>query len=150
MVRDFEYYTGPVFRFELADGWDVGGGGRYDALVRSTRGATPACGFALNVDRLLERLPESAAVAAGSVIEVEPATQDPKALGLALAVALELQDKGFCAELVASRRPATRWCMTVDPQGGARRYVIRQMPDGPETAGASMEDIVGVLGRARC
>ncbi|MGH2604454.1 MAG: ATP phosphoribosyltransferase regulatory subunit, partial [Dehalococcoidia bacterium] len=35
MVRDFEYYTGPVFRFVLADGRDVGGGGRYDALVRT-------------------------------------------------------------------------------------------------------------------
>src|SRR3712207_5315347 len=38
MVRDFEYYTGPVFRFALPDGRDLGGGGRYDALVRTGAG----------------------------------------------------------------------------------------------------------------
>ena len=151
MVRDFEYYTGPVFRFVLSDGADVGGGGRYDALVRSDAGGTPACGFALFMDRLMERLPDSAMPRTRSVIEVAPVNADPAALGLALAVSVELQDKGFCCELVPSPRLAdVRWCLTVDPHGGSRRYVLTALHEGAETSAATMDALIGLLGRARC
>ena len=56
-VRGRAYYTGIVFEFtSTSDGSDVslGGGGRYDDLVRAFGGtATPACGFALNLDELV-------------------------------------------------------------------------------------------------
>lgn len=151
MVRDFEYYTGPVFRFALPDGRDLGGGGRYDALVRNEDITTPACGFALFIDRLLEVLPPAPAGAETSVISVAPVSAGAEALGLALALALELQEKGFCAELVPSQRAATgRWSLVVDPHGGARRYVIRCLPSGEEITAASLDTLIGALGRARC
>lgn len=151
MVRDFEYYTGPVFRFALDDGTDLGGGGRYDALVRDGGRTTPACGFGLSLDQLIQRLPDDAMPPAGNVIEVRAASEDGAALGLALAVATELQEKGFCAEVVPSRRRATaRWCLTVDPAGGGRRYAMRELPDGAETVAPTMDGLVAVLGRARC
>lgn len=151
MVRDFEYYTGPVFRFVLPDGRDLGGGGRYDALVRDGAATTPACGFALFMDRLIDVLPIDARPVASSVISVSPAGKGADALGLALAMALELQEKGFCAELVPSRREATgRWSLVVDPLGGSRRYVLRCLPDGIEATAATLDALVGALGRARC
>ncbi len=56
-VRGRAYYTGVVFEFaSRVNGSDVslGGGGRYDDLVRAFGGpATPACGFALNLDELV-------------------------------------------------------------------------------------------------
>ena len=55
-VRGRAYYTGIVFEFNSASngaGVSLGGGGRYDDLVRAFGGpATPACGFALNLDEL--------------------------------------------------------------------------------------------------
>ena len=56
-VRGRAYYTGVVFEFTtMVNGSEVslGGGGRYDDLVRAFGGpATPACGFALNLDELV-------------------------------------------------------------------------------------------------
>ena len=55
-VRGRAYYTGIVFEFTSASEGSVvslGGGGRYDDLVRAFGGPeTPACGFALNLDEL--------------------------------------------------------------------------------------------------
>ena len=55
-VRGRAYYTGIVFEFTAVTGGSgvsLGGGGRYDDLVRAFGGpATPACGFALNLDEL--------------------------------------------------------------------------------------------------
>ncbi len=55
-VRGLAYYTGIVFEFTDGEGASehpLGGGGRYDDLVRAFGGAdVPACGFALNVDEL--------------------------------------------------------------------------------------------------
>ena len=54
-ARGLAYYTGIVFEFTDRDGNALGGGGRYDDLVRAFGGAdTAACGFALNVDALAE------------------------------------------------------------------------------------------------
>ena len=56
-VRGRAYYTGIVFEFtSTIDGSEasLGGGGRYDDLVRAFGGpSTPACGFALNLDELV-------------------------------------------------------------------------------------------------
>ena len=56
-VRGRAYYTGIVFEYtSMIDGCEVslGGGGRYDDLVRAFGGpTTPACGFALNLDELV-------------------------------------------------------------------------------------------------
>ena len=56
-VRGRAYYTGIVFEYtSMIHGCEVslGGGGRYDDLVRAFGGPnTPACGFALNLDALV-------------------------------------------------------------------------------------------------
>lgn len=52
-ARDFEYYTGICFQF-MVNGEKIGGGGRYDDLVPLIGGKnTPACGFALYMDPLI-------------------------------------------------------------------------------------------------
>lgn len=56
IVRGLDYYTRTVFEFVLEDdGLTVLGGGRYDGLVKEVGGQdTPAVGFAMGVERLLE------------------------------------------------------------------------------------------------
>ena len=68
-VRGLAYYTGIVFEFSAsAPGGAVslGGGGRYDELVRALGGAdTPVCGFALDVDTLARAVAATADGRAG-------------------------------------------------------------------------------------
>lgn len=59
LVRNFEYYTGPVFQLYV-DEKKVGSGGRYDALISLVGGANvPAAGFALDFDALSALLAEA-------------------------------------------------------------------------------------------
>lgn len=56
IVRGLDYYTKTVFEFvSEKEGYTVLGGGRYDGLVKELGGqATPAIGFALGMERLVE------------------------------------------------------------------------------------------------
>ena len=67
LVRGLDYYNRTVFEFvtdRLGAQGTVAGGGRYDGLFEQLGGKpTPACGFALGVERLILLLQESGTVA---------------------------------------------------------------------------------------
>lgn len=53
LVRDLGYYTGVVFElYDPAVGFAIGGGGRYDDLVGRFGRPLPACGVALDLERV--------------------------------------------------------------------------------------------------
>lgn len=53
LVRELGYYTGAVFEvYDPAVGFAIGGGGRYDDLLGSFGRDLPACGMALDVQRV--------------------------------------------------------------------------------------------------
>jgi ATP phosphoribosyltransferase regulatory subunit len=53
LVRALGYYTGAVFEvYDPAVGFTLGGGGRYDDLLGRFGRALPACGMALDVQRV--------------------------------------------------------------------------------------------------
>jgi len=53
LVRSLSYYTGPVFEvYDPAVGFALGGGGRYDDLLGRFGRGLPACGMALDVQRV--------------------------------------------------------------------------------------------------
>ncbi len=53
LTRSLGYYTGAVFEvYDAALGTPIGGGGRYDDLLGRYGRALPACGWALDVERL--------------------------------------------------------------------------------------------------
>lgn len=56
IVRGLDYYTKTVFEFiSEEEGYTVLAGGRYDGLVKELDGAdTPAIGFAMGIERLVE------------------------------------------------------------------------------------------------
>ena len=56
IVRGLDYYTKTVFEFvSETEGYTVLGGGRYDGLVKELGGQdTPAIGFALGMERIIE------------------------------------------------------------------------------------------------
>ena len=54
LARGISYYTGVIFELTL-DGAYLGGGGRYDGLVRALGGEDmPALGFAFALDQLVD------------------------------------------------------------------------------------------------
>ena len=53
LVRTLGYYTGAVFEvYDAAFGSPMGGGGRYDDLLGRFGRELPACGWALDVERV--------------------------------------------------------------------------------------------------
>jgi ATP phosphoribosyltransferase regulatory subunit len=53
LVRELGYYTGTVFEvYDPAVGFALGGGGRYDELIGRFGRSLPACGMALDVQRV--------------------------------------------------------------------------------------------------
>jgi histidyl-tRNA synthetase len=105
LVRGLDYYTHTVFEI-VAPGLGaqnaIVGGGRYDELIEQVGGPpTPAIGFAIGLDRLLEILPEATrerrraapviyAVAVGEVAAVEVLRLAEEMRGQGLRVTPEL------------------------------------------------------------
>ena len=148
MVREFEYYTGPVFRL-FVDGRAAGGGGRYDHLVASRDGTMlPACGFALEISDIMALLPSNFSGRRLQPVQVRPASLDPAAMALALTVSAELQGDGFSAELIAPEQsPACRWRLTVDPRPGQAHYQLEDCSRGTSLSAGSMEQVMASIDR---
>lgn len=60
LVRGMSYYTGTIFEIAMDEfGGSVGGGGRYDEMIRKFTGQpTPACGFSIGFERIVMLLLE--------------------------------------------------------------------------------------------
>ncbi len=59
-VRGLDYYTGIVFKiYGRSQGFELGGGGRYDGLLSKFGWDLPAVGFSLTMDRVLPLVPEA-------------------------------------------------------------------------------------------
>jgi histidyl-tRNA synthetase len=106
LVRNFEYYTGPVFRVEI-DGRRVGGGGRYDGLV-SVVGGDPiaASGFALEVDiiaSLIDEAPEG-----GARVTIRASAGEPADMAAAFKLASALRAEGHEVAIAAGESQTPR------------------------------------------
>ena len=114
VVRGLEYYTGPVFEAELTfpvtneKGQEVvfgsvGGGGRYDGLVKRFTGQdVPATGFSIGVSRLMTALKNLGKL--GQDGEIAPVLvtvmdKDTEALGNYQKMVQQLRASGIRAEM---------------------------------------------------
>ena len=91
--RSLDYYTGIVFRIYGAGlGFDVGGGGRYDALLGRLGRPMPAIGFMLGLDRLALLVERGADAKTEAV---EPSTRiEGRTLGESVREARERRARG--------------------------------------------------------
>jgi histidyl-tRNA synthetase len=123
LVRGLDYYTRTLFEFSsdaLGAQSGVGGGGRYDRLIEQLGGpATPACGWAAGVERML--------MAAGD-LPVPPRLTDlyvaiakREAAPAAFQLAREARRAGLAAQLELSGRSLKRQLAHADRMGA--RYV---------------------------
>lgn len=99
LVRGLDYYNLTVFEWvtdKLGAQGTVAGGGRYDPLIEQLGGKpTPACGWAMGVERILELLKEDDLVPRDDGCDVYVVHQGEGALGAALIAAERLRDVGL-------------------------------------------------------
>ena len=114
VVRGLEYYTGPVYEAELlfdvtnergetVQFGSVGGGGRYDGLVKRFTGQdVPATGFSIGVSRLMTALKNLGKLGADDVLApviVTVMDRDTEALGRYQRFTQQLREAGIRAEM---------------------------------------------------
>jgi len=109
--RGLRFYTGLVFELHATAvtgmSSQIGGGGRYDDLVRALGGhdVVPACGFSFGLERLKLALDaEGRAVAGDKTVDVVVAPIDEDDEPLAATIASRLRGAGLDVELDVRRR----------------------------------------------
>jgi histidyl-tRNA synthetase len=140
LVRNFEYYTGPVFHLFI-DGTKIAGGGRYDALISQVGAQSiPASGFALEMEPLATLLAQADSVKRPQVA-IRSAGKNGAELGAVFALARALRDAGVGVQLVGvSNGPSREVVASADgfalasEDGNARRLtrveeVVRAVAD---------------------
>ncbi|NEX62620.1 histidine--tRNA ligase [Noviherbaspirillum galbum] len=99
LVRGMDYYNRSVFEWvtdKLGSQGTICGGGRYDPLVEIFGGKpTPACGFAIGVERLIELLKESGEEFVPNQCDVYVVHQGEQAQLQAFVAAERLRDAGL-------------------------------------------------------
>jgi len=99
LVRGMDYYNRTVFEWitdQLGSQGTVCGGGRYDPLVEMFGGKpTPACGFAIGVERLLELMKASGEQFTPNQCDVYLVHQGEKAQLQAFVLGERLRDAGL-------------------------------------------------------
>jgi histidyl-tRNA synthetase len=130
LVRGLDYYTRTAFELIASDpvlgtAGTVGGGGRYDKLVRALGGPdVPAVGFALGLDRLAILLGASARKFGGRP-KVFLASVDDAAHGEILRLVSQLRHQGIWAEF--------------DPRGGSLKSQMKRA----DKSGAAFALVLG-------
>jgi len=111
--RGFEYYTGVISQFFVGEE-EVGGGGRYNALIPLMGGGDiPASGFALYLDRLMNLItPETLAKPPAQMLLIKA---EPEVMKEGFSTASYLREGGYVAELHLGGQepPDLRWILDV-------------------------------------
>lgn len=160
LVRGLDYYTETVFEI-VAEGLGaqdaIVGGGRYDGLIAELGGApTPAIGFALGLDRLIEVLPEDSPqrraapaattlVAVGEVAPLETLRLAEELRRAGCSVIPELGARSLKSALRrADRRVAQHVVLLGDDELAAGEATVRSLRTG-EQRRVRREELATVL-----
>lgn len=127
LVRGMGYYTGTIFEITNPQAaGSIAGGGRYDGMIGRISGTeTPACGFSIGFERIMELLDESAI----PVRETSALLYSPKDLERALVEAERMRMHGDRVMLVARVKNRRAQLERLAAQG------IQQIIDLPDAAG---------------
>jgi histidyl-tRNA synthetase len=162
VVRGLEYYTGPVYEAELlfdvtnekgekVQFGSVGGGGRYDGLVKRFTGQdVPATGFSIGVSRLMTALKNLGKLDVSDVVApvlVTVMDRDTESLGRYQKMTQDLRNAGVRAEMYQGnpkdfpkqlRYADKRGCPIAIIQGGNERaegkLIIKDLIEGKRIA----------------
>jgi histidyl-tRNA synthetase len=116
-TRGFEYYTGLCFQFSVK-GNKIGGGGRYDNLIPLIGGkSTPACGFALYIDPLMNLAQPKAKSKKEEGILIRCQATAADTIKASFQLAQSLRQAGYVTELdLNGRQSNRRWIIAVQEE----------------------------------
>ena len=148
--RGFEYYTGVMFQL-FAGEEQIGGGGRYDALIPFMGGRDiPASGFAFYLDHLMKLVkPVTLAepMAQRILIKVEP--RQAEAVRQGFNIVKRLHEAGYAAEVdLGGQEPVgLRWTLSV--QGKAPLFVLADQASQQRFEVRTADEVLALLGRRK-
>jgi histidyl-tRNA synthetase len=124
-VRGFEYYTGMIFQLFL-NGEKIGGGGRYDDLISSMGAtATPASGFALYLDRLMDLIdPRNLAELPAERFIINVKDNDSALIKEGFGIAGMLRNEGYIVALFPDEPGKGDFRWEIGIQDRSPRFVI--------------------------
>ena len=141
LVRGLDFYTRTVFEFETevleAHSRTIGAGGRYDGLVEALGGpASPGCGWAAGIERILLALDEPVPPPTADAFVVAPEAHRERAFalvrelrGAGLRAELDLGGRSVKGQMKQADRVGARAAIVLDDDGAAQ---IRDMSSGEQ------------------
>ena len=163
LVRGLDYYNRTVFEWisdRLGAQGTVAGGGRYDGLFEQLGGkATPACGFAIGVERLVLLLQEGEDPAR-SAPDAYVVHAGEAAAKLARVTAEGLRDAGLSvivnagggsikAQMRRADASGARWALIVgDAEASANRVAVKPLRAAGEQIALPPDAVAAHIGRA--
>ena len=144
-TRGFEYYTGLCFQFLVKQDRIVSGG-RYDNLVPLIGGkSTPACGFALYIDPLIDLVEPEVRQTKEHRILVRSETTMPNVTKASFELAQCLREAGYVAELdFSGRQPDWRWVITVEEKPSS--FIVIDQIQNQKTEASSIANVIDIIG----
>jgi histidyl-tRNA synthetase len=161
LVRGLDYYTRTVFEWttdKLGAQSAICAGGRYDGLVERLGGhATPAAGFAVGLERLIELLALQGQAGAGTGPQVYVVVGDEAMMRAAMELAERLRDAGLrtllnCGNGVlktqlkrADRSGARYAAMLGAESAGQGNIVLKDLHSGDQSEFSAVDQIISYL-----
>lgn len=162
LVRGLDYYTRTVFEIvspSLGAQNAIVGGGRYDDLIEEVGGPpTPAIGFAIGLDRLIEVLPQAARRAAvevtglyvvpvGDISRIELLRLGEEIRNAGFTAMLELSSVSMRTALRRADRLGVRWAVLLgEEELGRGTITLKDFRSGEQTT-AERKALGADLGR---
>ena len=142
--KGFEYYTGLIFHLLVGQNV-IGGGGRYDALIPQMGGqATPAAGFALYMDQLINMIePESLVELDSNKILVKIA---PDATEEGFNLTETLRDFGYIVVLQLEDTQETGYGWELKVVNESPKFILSDITQGETIKTDESFDILKQLG----
>jgi histidyl-tRNA synthetase len=156
LVRGLDYYNRTVFEFmtdRLGAQGTIGGGGRYDGLFSQLGGKqTPACGFAIGIERVL-MLMQDAGHIANDAPDAYVVHVGDRATRLATSVAENLRDAGlaivvhagggnFGSQMRRANASGARYALIIgDDEAAANVVAVKPLRDPGEQVALSPDEV---------
>jgi histidyl-tRNA synthetase len=145
--RGFEYYTGMIFQIYSGDA-KLGGGGRYDALIPLMGGKkTPASGFALQMNTLMNviDIPQFSEKQANKIL-ITPDTEKPGAMKSAYSIAESLRGAGFIASIQVDNEDKADFRWVIEVNNASPLFVVHNQSNKRKQPVETIVDIIKLLG----
>ena len=130
LVRGLDYYNLTVFEWitdALGAQGTICGGGRYDPLFERTGGRpTPACGFAIGTERVIELLKDSSDANTISGVDIYVVHQGGETASAAFLVAERLRDAGLDVAYHAGEASLKSQMKKADASGAEFAVIVGQ------------------------